>query len=105
MNVCMCVYVYVCMCMTLCITDLERHRGISARGRRIRVAALGGIGNESYTATLMTSLTNASGFVVSSLQVGGNNALKFLTLFWNLIWAGHLVPGDTLVLDNASIHY
>lgn len=78
--------------------------GYAARGRRLRVARQGGVNGPAYSITLMTSLTAPNGFVLSARK-GSNNAFDFLHVICDLIADGHLVAGDVLVLDNASIHY
>jgi transposase len=39
------------------------------------------------------------------LRQGSNTAADFLALMKHLVATGVLLPGDVLVLDNASIHY
>jgi len=53
----------------------------------------------------MTTLTNASGFVCSNPRTETNTAWDFLHFISTLVLDRHLVAGDILLCDNASIHY
>jgi transposase len=60
---------------------------------------------QSYSITIMTNLFAANGFHISQPRTTSNTAFDFLLFLIELLRDGHLVTGDTLVLDNASIHY
>jgi len=59
----------------------------------------------SYTITLVTSLVSDPPFYVSEFRVGSNSARDFFFYIVDLLEIGALVPGDIVILDNASIHY
>ena len=50
-------------------------------------------------------MTRDPPFVVTELRENSNTAEDFLELVAELIVSGVLLPGDVLVLDNASIHF
>jgi len=84
---------------------LQRPRGRAPTGRPLHVARGSGPHGSSYTITVLTSLTNPSGFVCSDPRHETNTAADFLNFIITLVLEGHLVAGDVLVCDNASIHY
>jgi len=59
---------------------------------------------ETYSASCLCSLENQEDPVFISLRKETNSQLDFLTYIVQCIQAKHLKSGDTLVLDNASIH-
>ena len=87
------------------LVELRRSTGVSERGRRLRVAHGHAPHGTNYNITLLTSLTHPSGYVVSNPRTATNTALDFLSFLVDLVQAGHLVSGDVLVCDNASIHF
>jgi hypothetical protein len=85
--------------------SLELEYGWSEEGRRLAMQrAPGGGDNEAYTCFCLSDLTAPSGWFASRLHTGSNKALDFLDFVLDCLDAGRLQPGDTLVLDNASIH-
>jgi transposase len=54
---------------------------------------------------VLTSLSLPHGLVCSTPRTSTNTALDFLQFVSELVANKHLVAGDILVCDNASIHY
>jgi len=59
---------------------------------------------ETYSLSLMTTLSNDTVPIVFDLVEGTNSQFSFLEMITFLIAHGHLVDGDFLVVDNCAIH-
>lgn len=86
-------------------SELRRVRGVSERGRELRVARGFAPHGVNYTVTVLTNLANPAGFVMSNPRSATNTAVDFLAFLLQLVDEQHLVAGDVLVCDNASIHF
>jgi transposase len=78
---------------------------MSESGRAVRVARGSLHDGDSYSITVLTSLTHPNGFIVSNPRRSSNTAIDFFLYMVDLVQEGHLVAGDVLVLDNAAIHF
>jgi transposase len=58
----------------------------------------------SLSLTILTSLVNPEQPVLVDIRENTNTQWDFLSFIMNAVRLGHLVSGDYLVLDNASIH-
>ena len=85
--------------------ELKCAAGYAERGRRLTVKEGARARQGSYSITIMTTLTLPAGVVCSVPRVHSNTAWDFLLFLTDLITSAALVAGDTLVLDNAAIHY
>jgi len=84
--------------------DLRRERGVSEQGRRLIVVSEGSV-SESYIVTAVTTLADPLNPVaVLDIRQGSNDSFDFLGAILSMVQRGILVQGDTLVLDNASVH-
>lgn len=84
---------------------LKRRRGVSEAGRAVRVVRGTLEDGETYSITLVTSLTHPDGFVISNPRRASNSALDFLMYLTSIVRDGHLAAGDILVCDNAPVHF
>jgi transposase len=83
--------------------DLSMKHGYAFAGQALvqqREQKLG----HSYTAFALTDLRSPDGFVLGQFHTGNNNAVDYLEFILECLIAGHIQPGDYLVVDNASIH-
>ena len=91
-------------CYIVCIrSGCRPQRGYSAIGEERIVPAVGGF-RESYTFTMMVSLTSSTPCWVSPPRGGTNDQWDFLRVVAWLIEEGALTAGDYLVIDNARVH-
>lgn len=84
--------------------DVARQRGIAPIGKNIILVNKGPLNSENYSVTAFTQLDINNPVVISAATEGANNQLDFIKFLLELIEKGHLVSGDSLVLDNASVH-
>lgn len=87
------------------VTELVRRRGVSPCGVSFEVVSDPDL-SEVVKVSLLTSL-NAGSPVFFSMRHGrqANRQFDFLDFLVDCVQQGQLLPGDTLVLDNASIHH
>jgi transposase len=83
--------------------SLRRQRGWAEAGRALNLQRDPGSA-PTYTAFCLTDLTSARGYYLSNLHSGTNTSLDTLAFIVACLDSAHLSPGDTLVMDNASIH-
>jgi len=84
--------------------DVARRRGISPIGEPIMVVRSDGFA-ESYSITALTRLDSATQpIVLSEARETSNTQMDFIKFVYDCICNQHLVAGDILILDNASIH-
>jgi hypothetical protein len=83
---------------------LKRHRGVAAAGRELHGLIDPQDVALSYSVTLLTSLAEPFGIVVTNPTEGANSGVDHLETIADLMDAGHLVAGDVLVMDNAPKH-
>jgi transposase len=89
-----------------CFVGLRRKKGVSFIGRRLRLIRPAGVREgKRYTITVMTSLTEPQGFIMSNPTTQSNTAEFFLATLDGFCRNGYIKGGDVLVLDNAKIHY
>lgn len=60
---------------------------------------------ETYTMTLLTSLSDANRPVICDIRVESNTGVDFANFIHYLVDNQHLLDGDYLVLDNANVHF
>lgn len=84
--------------------DLYRQQALSQVGDKVNVIR-GGDLSTSLTMTLLTDLSpSAPRHLFVQLREASNTQWDFILVVTAAIDAGHLVPGDTLIADNASVH-
>lgn len=76
--------------------DCLRKKGVGPRGRAMN-AVLPFDAGVRYSVTLLTSLDQANGTVVSTPRTDSNDALDFLDFLIDLMKRGYLRAGDILV--------
>lgn len=86
------------------MTDLVHRRAISPVGKKVIRLNIGGLNTEAYSVTAFTQLDESCPVIISSGRKDSNNQLDFIAFLLQLIEGGHLVTGDTLVIDNVSVH-
>ena len=81
-----------------------RRRGLAPIGQNVIVVNGGGINTERYSITALVQLNEKDPIIISDPRGDSNNQLDFIKFLIKLIEEGHLEQGDTLILDNASVH-
>lgn len=61
--------------------------------------------DQSYSMTFMTNLANVAMPYFVTMRENSNSQWDFVGFIANAILEGHLVPGDFLICDNASVHW
>ena len=95
-----------------CVLDLYKNSGYAKKGQILNqtdVHSLPGTsvstgGGRTYTITLMTTLSGDLPIVID-LREGSNTQWDFLNFLNFLIDKKHLIEGDVLVVDNATLHF
>ncbi len=59
--------------------------------------------SETYSMTLLTIPANRTPFA-ASIRVDSNNQFDYAMFLAECIQLGYIVPGDVLIMDNASVH-
>jgi transposase len=79
--------------------------GWAPSGRRVQLLGPQRYEHRSFTCFCLTDLRMPNrGFVLSGIHDGSNTALHFFRFVMWAIRGGHMLPGDVLIVDNASIH-
>lgn len=60
--------------------------------------------NVSFSLTLLIDLTNIANPFGITLRTNSNTQWDFLTFVVDMVEAKRLVPGDILIVDNATVH-
>lgn len=60
---------------------------------------------ETYTMTLLTSLSDANCPVICDIRMESNTGKDFANFVYYLVRNQHLSQGDYLILDNANVHF
>ena len=81
-----------------------RRRGLFPIGENVIVVNSGGINTERYSITALVQLNEKDPVIISDPHGDSNNQLDFIKFLIKLVEERHLVRGDTLILDNASVH-
>lgn len=84
--------------------SLYQRRGYAASNRRVEGIKPATPGIPSCSITVLTTLSHPGGFVMGNPRVGRNGAVDFVCYILDMLAMGHLVSGDYLIMDNASIH-
>jgi len=95
-------------CLKFCdeshFNNLRQCRGRSRKGEPVVVASDISI-KDTYSITVVTTLTGDQPLFVSAPRVGSNEGDDFLEFVLLLVEEGVLTRGDYFIIDNASIHW
>lgn len=78
-------------------------KGVGPIGQRVFIEQVPKF-RESYSVTLLTSLSHGLPVFVSTRK-NSNNQVDFLKFVMAAVVAGYIKQGDILICDNASIHH
>jgi transposase len=86
------------------LTDLHKSHGWAKRDRDLHYAA----GREDlglrYSITALASLAEPHGYFICEPRVDSNDGQDFIDCLGDLCAAEHIVAGDILVVDGATVH-
>ena len=84
--------------------DLRRNRALGPKGSSVTLVDTHMLDSDHYSITALVQLHEDHPVVISAPRKESNSQIDFLKFLADAIAGGYLIPGDTLVLDNASVH-
>lgn len=89
---------------TFSTKTLRTRQTIGKRGTRTKIVTSDSLG-ETLSMILITKFCDQCHPIVFTLNNGTNTQIEFVEFILFCLEAGHLVGGDILICDNASIHF